>query len=173
MAFILASSFSMKELHKFRSIFTLAMTCLIEFGQHFIHELCSVGFWVWYPAIFGLLPRMRVFITWPLKFNTPKTQCLMTCRGNCWCTGFSLFASHSCAFCVKYSFLFLKKHFTSTLDIPERQILMNVTFWGRVILFHVQTWRGATLCYAVARTGPQEIMYRKIKMHQPTPPPPL
>ena len=38
--------------------------------------------------------------------------------------------------------------------------------WGRVILFHVQTRRGATLCCAVARTGPREIMYRKIKMHQ-------
>ena len=27
----------------------------------------------------------------------------------------------------------------------------------------MQTRRGATLCYAVARTGPREIMYRKIK----------
>lgn len=42
---------------------------------------------------------------------------------------------------------------------------------GRVILFHVQTRRGAALCYAVARTGPREIMYRKFKMHQPPPPP--
>ena len=67
-------------------------------------------------------------------------------------------------------FSFFKKRFTSTLDIPERQTLMNVTwtFWGQVILFHVQTQRRATLCYAVARTGPREIMYSKIKMHQLT-----
>ena len=45
--------------------------------------------------------------------------------------------------------------------------------WGRVILFHVQTRKGATLCYAMAKTGPREIMYRKIKMHQTSPPPPL
>ena len=39
---------------------------LVEFGQHFIRELCSVGCWVWYPAIFALL----------------LTRCLMNCREN-------------------------------------------------------------------------------------------
>lgn len=36
-------------------------------------------------------------------------------------------------------------------------------------LIDVQTQREVTLSHAVTRTGPQEIMYRKIKMHQPTP----
>lgn len=30
--------------------------------------------------------------------------------------------------------------------------------------------KGATFCSAVARSGPREIMYRKNKMHQPSPP---
>ena len=36
---------------------------------------------------------------------------------------FSLFASLLCGFGAKYSLVFLKNCFTSTLDIPERQIL--------------------------------------------------
>ena len=88
MAFISTSSFAVKQLHELTSTFTLAIPCLVEFGQHFIHEVCSVRFWVWYLAIFGLLPRTCVFNAWPLKFNTPKTQCLTTCRGNCCCVGF-------------------------------------------------------------------------------------
>jgi len=34
---------------------------------------------------------------------------------------------------------------------------------GNIISCHVHNQRGATLCYTVARTGPLEIMYRKIK----------
>jgi len=97
------------RIHK--QIFTLAITYLVEFGQHFIHELCSVRFGVWYPAIFGLLPRTCVFMTWRLKFNTPKTQFLMTCRGTVDALDFSILASHSCAFLLNIPFFFLKKTF--------------------------------------------------------------
>ena len=84
---------------------------------------------------------------------------------------FSLFASHSCAFSVKYSFLFLKRTFHLNLghtweaDINE----CNLNFLRAGHLISCTDSKGATLCYAVARTGPREIMYRKIKMHQLTP----
>ena len=122
MAFILTSSFAVKQLHELTSTYTLALPCIVEFGQHFIHELCSVRFWVWYPsAIFGLLPRTCVFNAWPLKFNTTTTQCLTTCivEGTVVVLDFSLPASLSCGFAAN-SFLFLKNRFTSTSEKPER-----------------------------------------------------
>ena len=126
------------------------------------------------PATFDLLSRMRVFITWPLKFNTPKLNVWWLVEGTVYALDFLYLHHIPVLFSVKYSFLFLKKCVTSTLDIPERQILINVTwtFWGRVTLFYLQTRRGATLCYAVARRGPREIMYRKIECTSPPPPPP-
>lgn len=45
-------------------------------------------------------------------------------------------------------------------------VLLKLFLWlrvGNIISCHVHTQRGATLCYTVARTGPLEIMYRKIK----------
>ena len=53
-------------------------------------------------------------------------------------------------------------------------VVLKLFLWlrgqGNIISCHVRTQRGATLCYTVARTGPLEIMYRKIKNAPAHPP---
>ena len=54
---------------KFTSIFNSSR--FLEFGKHFIHELFSVSFWFWYPAIFVCSQR-RIFLL--LRVRKMKTS---------------------------------------------------------------------------------------------------
>ena len=45
------------QIHVFNS------SCLLKLGSHFIQELFSVRFWALYPAIFVLLPKTHIFVT--------------------------------------------------------------------------------------------------------------
>lgn len=50
----------------------------------------------------------------------------------------------------------------SSVSFTKVVLKMFLVVEGGSSYFHVADSKGATLCYAVVRTGPQEIMYRKI-----------
>ena len=95
------------------------MPCRIWAALHSWALLCLSVFG------FGIQPYLvcsqgRAFLLLGLWNSIPpKLNVWWLVEGTVDALDFSLFASHSCSFSVKYSFLFLKKRFTSTLDIPE------------------------------------------------------